>query len=119
MQISKESFEKMNSEVEYLEREMKKERSKKEYLEKMVITFDHILEKIVRAAEGVPLIQDDRSYAMMSNGMHYEQPHRCTPLTHDEVRLAEVEALHDQVLMLAERLAAVKAVAAFAKEHKA
>lgn len=122
MQISKEVFDEMEGMIQSLKEEVAEDQETRLQLRAQLSTFDEILEKITRAADGWPLINArNGNVAGYDNvGMsRYERPHRCVPFTPEELRQGELEALREQSMMFAERLAAVKAVAQFAKEHKA
>lgn len=120
MQISKDTFDKMMFEMEVLSKELTKTQQEVRDLGNRCITFDRILDKVLAAANGFPLTSSRNGYEQVNLGGYSDhQPHRCTPFTDQELRQGELEALREQSMMLAERLAAVRAIAEFAKEHKA
>lgn len=86
-------------------------------LEPRVATFGRILEKIERAAEGIPVNYEPNQggYGLVDHG---ERMYRNERLTDEEKREIEMQNLRIQVLNLERRLAAVIAIAQFAKEHQ-
>lgn len=93
------------------------ERNARQVAQAKVAQFDTILDKIIRAAEGRPLI-DDRNNFYGNGGYMHSDMHRCQPPTVEEVLREQVTALNDRVVGLESRLAAVVAVTQFAKAHK-
>lgn len=93
--------------------------------EARVRTFDMILDKINRAARGVPLRdQNGRNDWGMSNGYALSQGftsscgHERQP-TEAEMHRQEVQNLNARIVDLETRIAAVVAVTTFAQDHKA
>lgn len=84
--------------------------------ERKVKRFDDILDKIVKAATGRPLTDDLHGgyYASDSYGSVADPR-----MTDAERQAMEQERLRERVVSLESRLAAVVAVAQFAKGHKA
>lgn len=121
MNITKAEYDRLQTEIEGLQQAHMHTRDKNLVLEKKILNFDEILDKIVRASNGVPLMQSDvGAFGSLNVPAHYDNgSHRCTPFTPEEMRQGELEGLREQTMMFAEQLAAVRAIATFAKEHKA
>lgn len=122
MQISKEHFEFLNGKIETLERTLGEERETKLFLAQQVRSFNEILDKIVRAAKGLPIIQSTDGHSIRygeANRSFEGDFHRCSPPTPEEHFTNELRTFQEQVIFLSDRLAAVTAIAEFAKEHKA
>lgn len=91
--------------------------------EERVRSFDEILDKIVRAANGQPLERNRDRDGMGYMGTHHgayleatgDQPRPSKSERHER----EVRDLHDRIAMLEARLAAATAIATFARVHKA
>lgn len=81
-------------------------------------TFDTILDKIVRAAHGEPLVNvsDDGYYPNVWGLTRSIDPSHKPSRSERHER--EVSNLQDRIVELERRLAAVNAIAVFAKEHK-
>ena len=81
--------------------------------------FDTILDKIVRAANGAPLTdaKNDGGYYGNQWGLARAIDPRDKP-SRSERHEQEVSNLQDRIVELERRLAAVNAIAVFAKEHK-
>src|ERR1700684_4283948 len=98
-------------------------RSEKSLLEGRVIRFDDILDKIYRAAYGAPLQSDNRGNAVLdgfwTGSSIAESQHRCQAPSEAERHAGEVRELHQRIVELESRIAAVAALAVFAKDHKA
>lgn len=118
--ISQVKLDELNRTIEELQGVNNRDVTLRALMKKEIDNFDEILDKIVRAANGGP-INTSRGYDYgQVVGSNYDGPsHRCTPFTTEEIRAAEIEGLREQTMMLAERLAAVSAIAQFAREHKA
>lgn len=117
--ISKHEFNKMQTEIEVLQQSLRETRDRKHVLEAQVSNFDEILCKILLAANGLHLTSP--VYGSVNVGSSYDSggPHRCVPYTPEELQQLELKGYREQTVELAERLAAVRAIAEFAKEHKA
>jgi hypothetical protein len=120
MQISKEQFDGWVQEIQDLTKKLNDQIAYGRDRQNKINNFDAILTKIIRAAQGIPLIQsDDLGYGVMTPNFMGHDPHRCQPPTSEEL---QAEMLKNQTTYNAElqsRIAAVIAVAQFAKEHKA
>lgn len=119
MNISKHDYEKMRTEIEVLQQALAETRDRKHVLDAKVSNFDEILDKILRAASGMSLLTS-QGYGSVNVGMsHNNETHRCVPYNTEELYHLELAKYREQTVELAERLAAVRAIAEFAKEHKA
>lgn len=87
--------------------------------EARVVQFDAILTKVIAACDGRPLSESgDRYYGAVSgSAMNYDV--QVTRMTQEERLEQEVALLHQRIVQLECRLAATRAVAEFAKFHKA
>lgn len=125
MQISKETHNQMTTTISTLERELRLANTTIRTLETANHTFDEILDKIVRAARGLELIvrHSDGTYGYslpMHAGMYTNDGgHQCTPPTPEQIQARMIDDLFARQVELEKKLAAVIAVATFAKEHKA
>lgn len=81
--------------------------------------FNEILDKVVRAATGQPIIQH-RDLTAQAMGVNYgSHEHHCTPPTEVEELRSELALARAVNVTLESQLSAAVAVATFAKEHKA
>lgn len=80
-------------------------------------SFDTILDKIVRAAHGVPLVNVSDGYYANGWGLRTAIDPSRKP-SKSERHEQEVSSLQDRIVELERRLAAVNAIAVFAKEHR-
>lgn len=89
--------------------------------ERRLRAFDTVLDKIVRAANGMPLSDSPNRGEYAANYMSMNpmvgEPTR--KLKTEERQEQEIRALNERIVGLEARLAAVTAVATFAKNHKA
>lgn len=121
MQITREKFEELSSEAESWKERCKRAEELNQRQAHQLETFNEILSKIVRAAQGQPIIQrGDVEYGgTLSPGYGYgDSGHRCTPPTTEEIQTQMLEEQHARNTDLQSRVSAVIAVAQFAKEHK-
>lgn len=95
-----------------------RERDRANQAAERVRAFDSVLDKIVRAADGRPLTDERNGGGWLSAPSYGEFDPRFPPSV-EERRERDFRELHDRIVGLESRLAAVKAVAQFAKEHKA
>lgn len=119
--ISQAKLNELSTAVEQARTKYADEAKRSEIASARVQRFDDILDKIVRAANGLPLIEDhNRGDYGMSPGYitSMDNGHRCEPPTTEEVQRNEIATLNERVVGLESRLAAVVAVATFAKDHK-
>lgn len=112
--ISQAKLDELNQRLERADARVENLRFEKSALETRVRTFDTILGKIVKAANGQPLTEDRNhyGYSMMSDQIY---PPRMTDEERQELREKE---MRDRIVNLESRLAAVVAVAQFATDHK-
>lgn len=120
MQISKEKFDGFVEEIHNLTQKEREARDIARDLQRQVNNFDEILEKIIRAAQGAPLIQrGDVGYGAMTPGYGYgDGSHQCQPPTAQELQARMLDEQFSRNVDLQSRVSAVIAVATFAKEHK-
>lgn len=118
MQISKERLKELESQAEYWKTEADALSQSKYDLERRCITFDRILDKVEKAAVGLPLTLHEGGYGNINGSSEH---HGCCPdrLTEEEKREREFVYLRERLIEAERRLSAVVAVAQFAKEHKA
>lgn len=116
--ISQAKLNELNDEVEDAVRRCNVEVRRSEAAQARVKTFDAILDKITRAARGLPLIEDRNRHGFGYTPGYVEDGHRCQPPPVEEVLRQQVNTLHERIVSLESHLAAVIAVAEFAKEHK-
>lgn len=120
MQISKEKLEEMCATKEIMEIQLQQERENKLVLGQQIGNFNNILEKIIRAADGLPLTDNSSHGYSQTNGYSpHDEQHNCNMPSEIEVLRYQLAILQGQIENLGARLAAVRAVAEFAQEHKA
>jgi hypothetical protein len=122
--ISKEALDALNAELAEQRELLQSARSYGDRQEARIVQFDRILDDIVSAAQGMPLgRRDDRNAMALGSypGSYGYEPQRCIHDYPSETERLEAQ-LRDcraQLLGQERHLAAVVAVAIFAKEHKA
>lgn len=117
--ISKAKLDELEASVRAAEGYAKRANDRATEAETKLKAFDAVLDKVERAAQGRPLT-DDRNQGgwMHSYGISSEEWQRPKPPL-EERQEQEIRALNERIVGLESRLAAVVAVAQFAKEHKA
>ena len=114
--IAKSKLDELTATARAAEERADRERTKRDEAEWKIRAFDGILDKILLAADGMPLVESrGGGYANLSYSTGYNDQSRWTDA---ERREAEVERLRDRVVNLERQIAAVKAVTQFAKIHK-
>lgn len=123
MNISKTDYDKLVAERDYLEARHAELRDTVRDQTIQMNNFDEILDKIGRAAHGYPIVMDRNSGV---NGMtpgyyggHQGEQHQCQVPGEIEVLRYDLLIANQIRTELERQLAAVKAIAEFAKEHKA
>lgn len=126
MQISKVKYDEMVDEIENLKAQVQYGREQRLIFERSLGTVDDILSKIVRAATGLPINVNHGMNPGLTPGdfgVNYagsnQNMHRCEPPSELEMLRWELSSARDGLSTMEMRLAAVIAVAEFAKEHKA
>lgn len=93
------------------------EREQLDFMRRKVVTFDQILDKIIKAANGMPLCDIRSGYDTLSRSMgSYIGSQSPTDAQREEFKLSQ---MHERIVDLESRLASVVAVTQFAKSHKA
>lgn len=113
--LSKAALDELNSARDMALAEAADKRQRLMLLSQQVKEFDAILDKIVQASLGRQFI-DSSSYSNQIGG--FGNVHRCQPPTPEELQATEIRELNERVVRLESRLAAVAAIAEFAKVHK-
>lgn len=113
--ITKAKLDEMNELVERYEEELDKLNKRLAAAERGTRTFDGILDKIIMAANGMPLTsnRDGHNFAAVNHGYAYD-----VRMTEAEKAAIAEEERRERIVNLEARLAAVVAVCQFAKEHK-
>jgi hypothetical protein len=120
MQITREKFEELSSEAESWKERCKRSEELNQRQAHQIETFNSILDKIVRAARGLPIIMNRDMDSMVMNGSYMgdNHGHQCTIPGELEVLRRELSLSHMTVVTLETQLASAVAIAEFAKEHK-
>lgn len=117
--ISQAKLDEMAAAREDTARQAAKAEAQAREAEARVRAFDGILDKVVRAAEGRPLIEDrNMGYGGGYMGSMIEANGQ-RKLKTVERQEQEIRSLNERVVALEARLAATVAVATFARAHKA
>jgi len=121
--ISQENLEKLTAERDFLQLRVDEDTQMIRDLRNQVETFNEILDKITRAANGWSIVQDRNvstySYAAPAQSNYgYNEPHSCTPPTAEVIQARMIDDLFAKLVTLESKLAAVIAISSFAKEHK-
>ena len=117
--ISKTALDELNERVRVAEARSENERQEKIALRAKVSQFDDILDKLIKAANGYPLVEERGNTWGMTNGYSIGSAPLDQRLTDAERQAIEQERLRERLNGAESRLAAVVAVAQFAKAHKA
>lgn len=126
MNISQSKYKELTDEIENLKAQVQYGKENRLILERSLNTVDDILSKIVRAATGLPINVNHGMNPGLTPGemgVAYngssQNMHRCEPPSELEMLRWELSSARDGLSMMEMRLAAVIAIAEFAKEHKA
>ena len=116
--ISKEKLDELNADAATAWAKVEEWKSRALAAEARTREFDSILDKIKKAAEGVPLTSNPNSWGM-SPYLGSEQIHTCQEPTTEQRQARQIDSLNERVVNREGRLAAVVALTEFAREHKA
>lgn len=123
MQISRAQHDEWIETIQDLTAKESEARNAARDLQRQVNNFDEILDKVVRAARGLPIIQNRNVDPMAMIGSNYRGDnvggHQCTIPGELEVLRWELSAARMTIVALETQLAGTVAIAEFAKEHKA
>lgn len=117
--ISKEKLDAINADLDALKTAYDAERDDRKILIRKEANFNKILEKIINASHGMPLNSSRTQNHTYDNGYTTLSEHQCQPPTEEQLLRKENGLLQDQIRYLEMKLAAVRAIAEFAQEHKA
>lgn len=116
--ISAARLKQLEAEADEQRREADRWRDRAQHAEDRLGQFDAILDKVVRATDGRPLSDNDRGgYGANYMGSEILGPPR--KIKTEERQAEEIRGLNERVVNLESRLAAAKAIASFARAHKA
>lgn len=117
--ISADKLKQLESRAERAEAQAAVSRGEASRAEARILQFDSMLTKLIAACDGRPMAEERNAYSSGYGAIPgLEQLHNLRP-TQDEKLEMEIGRLHERIVTLECRLAAARAVAEFAKSHKA
>jgi hypothetical protein len=118
--ISKEKLDDLHAALGASDDRAEEWKQKAQAAESRTRRFDDILDKIKKAAQGQSLASSRDGYGgAMNPGFGYATGEPIRKIKTEERQAQEIRDLNEQVSTLRARVAAVVAVAEFAREHKA